>query len=128
MSRSFKDALGREWALQLDPASLLYLQAAGVDLVRLLEDSFGDRMKRDYLALCDVLYLLCKEQATRRGVSEEDFGRGLAGDVIDQATEALFLAFTDRLPSRERKQIVAQLRGGQALEARLIDQLLRQTI
>ncbi|MBL9140415.1 MAG: hypothetical protein JNK53_00995, partial [Phycisphaerae bacterium] len=39
--------------------------------------------------LCDVLYACCKPDAERQGISEEEFGTGLRGDVIANATQAL---------------------------------------
>jgi hypothetical protein len=39
--------------------------------------------------LCDVIYGVCKPQADEQNISDEDFGRAMAGDAIEHATRAL---------------------------------------
>ncbi len=59
-------------------------------------------MADDPCLLCNVLFVLCEEQASSRDVSDEDFGRLLAGDVIEHAAMALEEAITDFFPQQKR--------------------------
>lgn len=61
-----------------------------IDLYQLVNDGFTSLAKlvSDPVQLADVLYCLCKVEAEARQVSDEDFGRGLAGDAITLAADA----------------------------------------
>ena len=124
MIRSFKDTEGREWTLRIDVNAIRKLRAIGVDFNELAAEGLA-RLKTDFVLLCDVLYLLCKDQADRRNVTDEDFGRGLAGDVIASATEALILAVVDFFP---HEKVRTTLLRADRLERKARDELLtRQT-
>jgi hypothetical protein len=53
--------------------------------------------------LVDVLYAVCKEEADSRNVSDEEFGRSMAGDAIEFATAALLDEIIDFFPEAKRK-------------------------
>jgi hypothetical protein len=76
--------------------------ALEVDLVDLKGNIF-QRLQSDPMLLCDVLYIVCKEQADTAGVSDVDFGRAMGGDAIDDATDALLEALINFFP-RERRE------------------------
>ena len=89
----------------------------GVDLMDLLARGEGEeerllvRLMIDPVLLCDVIYCVCREQADERGASDEDFGRAMAGDAIDAATQALLeeiVAFFPNARDRTRAQTVLQ--------------------
>lgn len=78
--------------------------AVGGDIVARLAD--------DPILLCDVLYVLCRQQAEERKITDEDFGRGLAGDALGEATKAMLAELADffREPQRSAvKEAVAML-------------------
>ena len=53
----------------------------------------------------DVLYVVCKRQADSAGVTDEQFGRAMAGDAVDAATKAFLEELADFTPSpRDRAQ------------------------
>lgn len=69
----------------------------GVDLLDVSEGKLFQRLSTDPVALIDTLYVLCADQAKTYGVSDEDFGRMMAGDLIESASQALIeavVAFT----------------------------------
>jgi len=51
----------------------------------------------------DVLYAICKPDADKQGVTDEEFGEAMAGDAIEQATEALLDEIVDFFPSAKRQ-------------------------
>lgn len=103
----FQDTAGREWTVEITVQDVKRVRAlAGVDLLGVAEEDgrLLASLATDPVALCDVLYALVKPEADRLGVSDEDFGRGLAGDAIEHATGALMEALIGFFPNpRDRK-------------------------
>ena len=131
--RTFTDALGRPWSLEITVATLKRVRAvAGVDLIEAAGGTLLDRLVADPVLLGDVLYACVKPQADERKITDEDFGRSLAGDAIDHATTALLEEFVAFFPSPRRRvleQALAKLAGWRAAalsaaEARLNDPAL----
>jgi hypothetical protein len=107
--RTFKDNQGREWTVEITVAAIKRVRGlAGVDLMEVLEGSNGliERLVRDPVLLCDVIYAACKPQADERQVSDEAFGASMAGDAIEHATAALLEELVDFCPSpRDRANL-----------------------
>ena len=57
-----------------------------------------------------MLYVLCKPEADERNVSDEDFGRAMAGDAIEQATTTLLEELVDFFP-KGRRELLAKALG-----------------
>lgn len=114
MPRAFTDSVGRQWVLDVNCTSIGQVRAtAGVDLLTVLDDKgalFG-RLATDPILLCGVLWALCKDQAAAVGVSPEDFGRGLRGDVIDAAVDALIEEVVDFSPGQTRRLAARKMLG-----------------
>lgn len=122
MIRSFKDTEGREWVLRVDVDAVRRLRAAGIDFAKLVKNNLAD-LKEDFELLGNFLFVLCQEQAEKRKITDAEFGRALAGDVIRHATDAMVEAIVDFFPNEEArkairraealgKQIQAELYGG----------------
>jgi len=107
--RTFKDNQDREWTVEITVAAIKRVRGlAGVDLMEVLEGSNGliERLVRDPVLLCDVIYAACKPQADERQVSDEAFGASMAGDAIEHATAALLEELVDFCPSpRDRANL-----------------------
>lgn len=107
--RTFKDNQDREWTVEITVAAIKRVRGlAGVDLMEVLEGSNGliERLVRDPVLLCDVIYATCKPQADERQVSDEAFGASMAGDAIEHATAALLEELVDFCPSpRDRANL-----------------------
>lgn len=109
--RSFKDNQGRQWTVEVNVAALKRVRGlTGTDLVQVIEGEGGliEKLVRDPVLLCDVVYALCKPEADARtpAVSDEEFGRSMAGDAIEHATAALLEELVGFCPSpRDRANL-----------------------
>lgn len=121
----FKDTEGRSWMLSINVTSIRRVRGlVGVDLCKLIDDKlqpFADLVS-DPCKLVDVLYCLCKDEADKRGVSDEDFGRAMAGDVIDESINA----FTEELidffqNARIRASLRTVIAKGKTIQAKMLE-------
>jgi hypothetical protein len=103
----FKDNARREWTVEINVAALKRVKSlTEVDLLGVLDGTLIERLIRDPVLLCDAVYAVCKPQADERSVSDEDFGRAMAGDAIEHATEALLDELVSFCPSpRDRANL-----------------------
>ena len=98
---TFKDNKGREWAVEITVSTIKRVRSLlSVDLLQVAEGKFTDALLSDPVLLVDVLYVVCKPEADAAGVSDEEFGQAMAGDAIDQATQAFLEALASFFPSR----------------------------
>jgi hypothetical protein len=96
----------------------------GVDLYKLVEDGYQAlaRLASDPVALADVLYCLVKDEADARGITDEEFGRGLAGDAILLAANAFVEELIDFFPdARTRASLRKVVTAGRKVRDRLLD-------
>jgi len=124
--RSFKDNADRTWTVTLNVYAVKKVRdLLGVDLLDLggepstsagpvdkPDNGLLYRLIADPVLLVDVLYVVCQEQADEANVTDEQFGRAMAGDAIDGATKAFLEELADFTPSprdraRARKVIDA---------------------
>jgi len=97
------DNTGRAWSLAINVDAVKRVKAlVNVDLLEAVEGKLIERLVGDPVLLCDIVFVLCKPQADQLGVSDEDFGRSMAGDAIEQATAAMLEELVDFFPSRRR--------------------------
>jgi hypothetical protein len=107
--RQFKDNSGRAWTVEINVATLKRVRGlTGVDLMQVIGGTLIEKLIRDPVLLCDVVYAVCKPEAdaaTPR-VSDEEFGKAMAGDAIDAATSALLDELISFCPSpRDRANL-----------------------
>ena len=129
--KSFTDSTGRAWTLVVNVATIKRVRAlCGVDLNSIVEVEDGkpsakllERLSSDPVLLADVLYAVCKPECDQRGVSDEDFGAAMAGDAVEQATDALLDEIVDFFPAAKRaafqRILSASRRFGEAARRRL---------
>jgi hypothetical protein len=101
---SFKDAKGRKWAIEIDVGTIKRVRdLTGFELLSIVEHDGAalDKLRDDVVLLVNVLYAICEPQANSygpwwrrllgigRGISDEEFGRGLRGDCIERAWELI---------------------------------------
>ncbi|MGD8453660.1 MAG: hypothetical protein PVJ57_17750 [Phycisphaerae bacterium] len=103
----FKDNENREWQLAVNVNAMKRVRGLlDVNLLDFLDNRIVERFYGDPVLLCDVIYAICKPQADAAGVSDEDFGRAMAGDAIDAATKALLKELVNFCPSpRDRANL-----------------------
>ena len=122
---AFVDTAGRTWELSIHVAAIKRVRGlVGVDLYGLIDDGFQPLAKLvgDPVQLADVLYCLVKDQADAKGISDEEFGRSLAGDAILRAADS----FVDELVSffpdpRARAGLARVVEAGRTVKAKLLD-------
>lgn len=110
--KSFTDNTGRNWTLAVTVGTIKRVRAlCNVDLANIITIEPGknpqmdllERLASDPVLLVDVLYAVCKEEADNRKVSDEEFGRSMAGDAIELATAALLDEIIDFFPEAKRR-------------------------
>jgi len=124
---TFRDGAGRLWHVHIDVATLRRVKEhTGLNLTDLVcaqphqaENDCLVRLLADPVLLVDVLYLVCLPEVEQRELSDQDFGRALAGDSLAEAIDALLdglIAFFPR--RRDRRRLSAQV----AATRKLLDQ------
>lgn len=105
--KSFTDSADRDWTIEINVSTIKRVRALlEVDLLDVLGGKLVERLVGDPILLCDVVYAVCKPQADALGVSDEEFGRAMAGDAIDHATQALLDELVSFSPSpRDRANL-----------------------
>ena len=105
--RSFKDNQGRQWSVEINVTAIKRVRGlTGEDLMQVIEGTLIEKLIRDPVLLCDVVYAICKPEADARTVSDEDFGKAMAGDAIEAATTAVLEELVGFCPSpRDRANL-----------------------
>jgi hypothetical protein len=128
--KTFKDNADRLWSVGINVNAVKRCRAVvDVDLYGLVGDGFDGlaRLLGDPCKLVDVLYVLCKAEADSRGLTDEDFGAGMAGDAIQHATDAFVGSLVEFFPDpKVRAALKAVIEKGRMVRARVIEHLDRQ--
>ncbi len=106
---AFTDRLGRPWRLDLNYQEVRRLTAAvGVNLLKVLDpgDATLERLTGDIEFLVDLLWAIVAPQAAAAGVTDEDFGRALSGEILDEAADALVLEIAGFFRRRQRELLL----------------------
>ena len=121
---SFVDNSRRTWEVAINVAAVKRIRGLlGIDLYALVDDGFKSLSKlvSDPVSLADVLYCLCKDQAEKQSISDEDFGRALAGDAITQAADAFVEELIDFFPdSRARASLRKAIEAGKTVRDKVL--------
>jgi len=102
---TFTNNQGQSWEVQINVATLKRVRdILGIDLVNDPETKNLSQLADDEIMIVDVIYLICRDQAVERNISDEEFGKCMAGDAITQACNALMegLANFFQSPSKRR--------------------------
>ncbi len=101
--KTFTDNTGRKWTIEVNVQAIKRVRGLiDVDLMDAVGGDLIERLLGDPVLLCDVVYCLCKPEADERGISDEEVGRAMAGDAIEEATEALLEELVDFFPPKKR--------------------------
>jgi hypothetical protein len=121
---SFVDNSRRTWEIAINVAAVKRIRGLlGIDLYALVDDGFKSLSKlvSDPVSLADVLYCLCKDQADKQSISDEDFGRALAGDAITQAADAFVEELIDFFPdARARASLRKAIEAGKTVRDKVL--------
>lgn len=103
----FKDTEGREWNVAITTATLKRVrELTGVKLGEAVADGFKvlNELFHDFEKLGDVLFAIVKPEADKDGVTSEQFGSALGGDVLNAASEAMVKALVDFFPDAKTRE------------------------
>ena len=107
---TFTDTQGRIWTLAITIDTVKRVRAlTGTDLLSVAGGDLLERLSTDAVLLADILYAVVKPEADAKQVSDVDFGRALAGDVIGLATTALLEDIIDFFPAPKRALLAKAL-------------------
>jgi len=122
--KTFTDTVGRSWTVEVNVAAVKRLRTLlGVDVVNLktlagtITSLIGDPV-----LLCNVVYVVCKPEVDRLGISDEEFGAAMGGDALENATTAFLEELAAFFPTRRRallQQALALMDQVEAEAARL---------
>jgi hypothetical protein len=114
----------RSWEITINVAAVKRVRGLlQIDLYGLVDDGFQSlgKLVSDPVTLADVLYCLCKDQADKLGVSDEDFGRSLAGDAIARAADAFVEELIDFFPdARARESLRKAIQAGKTVRDKVL--------
>ncbi len=105
--KTFNDNAGRTWTIAINVDAIKRVRSLlDVDLLEIVDGKLIERLIRDPVLLCDVVYAVCRPEADAKSVSDEEFGRAMAGDAIEHATKALLEDLVGFSPSpRDRANL-----------------------
>lgn len=105
--KTFTDNADRVWTVSITVDAIRRVRATlDINLLEFIEGNLIQRFIRDPVLLCDVIYVICRPQADELNITDEDFGRAMAGDAIEYATTALLEDLVDFSPSpRDRANL-----------------------
>lgn len=124
----FTDNRQRAWLVEINYATIKAVRARlGLDLLKLVEDRMQPlaELLRDAVRLIDVLYVVCERQCKEANVSDEDFGRALAGDALEEAADAFMQGLVAFFPKRQREALSTALAKGRKVGELVMDRALR---
>lgn len=127
----FIDPLGRTWDVPVNVLTITRVrQALGFNLMEAVdpESDLFDRLTGDICLLVDTLYLACKDQADRLGLSDTQFGEMLDRDSIEDGTTALLQAIVNFSPRAVRpafQKVLEKAKTVSRLEVERISQAMK---
>lgn len=108
--KCFTDNAGRSWTIAINVDAIKRVRGLlDVDLLEIVEGKLIEKLIRDPVLLCDVVYAVCKPEADTKNVTDEDFGRAMAGDAIEHATKALLEELVDFSPNPRERAILGKV-------------------
>ncbi len=123
----FKDKTGRDWTVEINIGTIKAVRSAcGVDLLGATDGELIERLLSDMVLFVDVLYVLCREECDRNEITDEEFGRGLLGDALENATLAFLEALTNFFPKDRRVLIRKALDKRKELERLTVEVLTKK--
>ncbi len=114
MAARFKDAAGHDWLVPINVTTVRRVRGGTdppLNLLAIIADKGKtlERLATDPEVLVDTLFLVCKEQCDREGVTPEQFAEGLIGDALDAASKALFDGIVAFFRPGQRRLLAAAL-------------------
>lgn len=108
---SYVDAGGVTWRIEIDGFLMRRIkQETGFNVCDLVgsEQSLA-MLLQDLETSIDTLWICVEEQAITRNVNEVDFAKGLKGDSLGGAFQALLSAVADFFPTEEQREAARRI-------------------
>lgn len=109
MARTFTDREGRDWKILIGLYTAKRIKDLSGGVVDFVHTSRVQSARNALIEMAEdvelcgrVLWWLCEEQATKKGITENDFADAFDLDVLDAAQTAVAEAIIDFFPSRAR--------------------------
>ena len=123
--KTFTDNAGRTWTVPVNVDGVRRVRSLlNVNLLDVLDDGcklLAD-LHDDPILLVDVLYCLCKPEADAKQITDEQFGRAMAGDALLNGSRALLEGLSDFFPNaRQRAAMKNLLRKTETVVERLLN-------
>ena len=128
MAKTFKDAAGRTWTVEITVDTIKRVRTV-LD-TDLLDAAAGDLLRDlalDPVRVVDILYVILEEQTKDQGVSDTDFGKAMDGDVIDAAVDSFLDALINFFPRRQRAIMREVLDKATLLQDRVLAAVQKRT-
>ena len=120
--QTFKDNLDRVWTISLNIANVKKIkESLKVNIMEAVEGDLLPRIATDPILLCDMIFVLCKEEADKKNISDIDFGKSMGGDAIEQATDAFLQELITFFPQRRRRLLKKSLNKMRDLESKILE-------
>ncbi len=120
--KTFNDLTGRVWTISVNVDALKRVRSLlSVNLMEVIEGKLLEQLISDPVLLCDIIYVLCKPEADAQEVSDEEFGRSMAGDAIELATTALLEELAEFFPLEKRRLLQKALTKLKTLETKALE-------
>ena len=96
MSSTFKDKKDRSWTFDITVDTIKRVrQFCDVDLMEVGGANFLENVVADEIKMVNMFFIILEDQAKEQNISDEDFGKALAGDEIDDASLAFMEGLTN---------------------------------
>lgn len=120
--REFKDRQGRPWIVSVNVDAVKRVRTLlEIDLLDIGKGKVLEKLASDEVMMVDLVYVLIKPEADAMGVTDEDFGRSMAGDAIDRAYDAFLAEYVDFFRNPRRRELMQKALAKLAsLEERII--------
>lgn len=120
---AFKDNAGRTWEVSITVAQVKRVRGLlGIDLYKLIEHEvrpLGELLGNP-CDLVDVIYVLCKDQAEAKQITDEQFGAALGGDALEDAANAFLQELIDFFPRQARDGLRKMMAKSQTISAKVL--------
>jgi hypothetical protein len=104
--QKFKDIHGRDWTVNVTVSTVKRVKAQlDIDMLNNIDEFI--KLTKDIMSLCDILYVVCWDEAEQRGITDEQFAASLGGPVLREAESALSEAYIAFFPD---PKVAANLR------------------
>lgn len=123
---TFRDKDGRDWVVTINIGQAKRVRSElGTDILDIGPGGFLEKMA-DPITICDVLFVLCREQCAKREMSDEDFGAMLVGDTIQAAVDCFIESLISFFPSQRQMLLRAIVQKGKAAEDKALSLALEK--